>query len=81
MKDYSGQVPVQLWQLLISMNVHVGQKGQIKDASLAYNGHYKSMTFAINFGDEFEVIFSVFLFFFKFHVFCLFYFMLILSSN
>ena len=72
MKDYSGQVPVQLRKLLISMDVHVGQKVQIKDAPLAYNGHYKSMTFAINFSDEFEVIFIDFFSFLNYMFFVFF---------
>ena len=38
---------MQLWQSLIDMGIHVGQNVRIKDASLAYNGHYKDMTFAL----------------------------------
>ena len=55
MKDVTGKVPVQLWQSLINIGVHVGQNVRIRDASLAYNGHYKDMTFAINFWDKFEI--------------------------
>ena len=51
-KDVTRKVPVQLWQSLINMGIHLGQKVRIKDASLAYNGHYKDITFAINFPDE-----------------------------
>ena len=75
MKDVTGKVPVQLWQSVINMPIHVGQKVKVKDASLSYNPHYKDMTFAINFKDEFEVI--VFFVLFKLHVF--FNYMLILS--
>ena len=63
-KDVTGKVPVQLWHSLRNIGIHLGQKVRIKDASLAYNGHYKDMTFAINLRDKFEVMF----FFFKLHV-------------